>query len=71
MLFRYCARPPIAMPCLQRLAGGRLLYEFKRPWRDRTTHIVFGPQEMLAKLAALVLKREGTFLIGTNPFDIP
>src|SRR2546427_8543417 len=36
-LARYCARPPIAMERLEPLADGRLLYRFKRPWRDGTT----------------------------------
>ena len=39
-LARYCARPPIAMERLEPLADGRLLYRFKRPWRDGTTHVV-------------------------------
>ena len=33
---------------------GRLLYRFKRAWRDGTTHIVLDPLEMLEKLAALI-----------------
>jgi hypothetical protein len=28
------------------LADGRLLYRFKRAWRDGTTHIVLDPLEM-------------------------
>src|SRR5437773_308339 len=42
------------MERLERLADSRLLYRFKRPWRDGTTHIVLEPLEMLEKLAALV-----------------
>jgi hypothetical protein len=42
------------MERLERLADGRLLYRFKRPWLDGTTHIVMEPLEMLEKLAALV-----------------
>ena len=53
-LARYCARPPIAMERLEPLADGRLLYRFKRPWRDGTTHVILAPLEMLEKLAALV-----------------
>ena len=53
-LARYCARPPIATERLERLADGRLLYRFKRPWRDGTTHVVFEPLELLEKLSALV-----------------
>jgi hypothetical protein len=33
---------------------GRLLYRFKRSWRDGTTHIVMEPLELLEKLSALV-----------------
>ena len=53
-LARYCARPPIAMERLEPLADGRLLYRFKRAWRDGTTHIVMDPLELLEKLSALV-----------------
>ena len=53
-LARYCARAPIAMDRLERLVDGRLLYRFKRPWRDGTTHIVMEPMELLEKLSALV-----------------
>ena len=53
-LVRYCARPPIAMERLEPLADGRLLYRFKRPWRDGTTHVVFDGLELLEKLSALI-----------------
>ncbi|MGH8095642.1 MAG: transposase [Chthoniobacterales bacterium] len=53
-LASYCARPPIAMERLEALPDGRLLYRFKRPWRDGTTHIVMDPLELLEKLSALV-----------------
>ena len=36
------------------LSDGRLLYRFKRPWRDGTTHIVLTPLELLEKLSAIV-----------------
>jgi hypothetical protein len=42
------------MERLERLVDGRLLYRFKRPWRNGTTHIVRDPLEMLQKLAALI-----------------
>jgi hypothetical protein len=42
------------MDRLERLVDGRLLYRFKRPWRDGTTHIVMEPMELLEKLSALV-----------------
>jgi len=53
-LVRYCARPPLAIQRLEPLSDGRLLYRFKRPWRDGTTHIVLAPLELLEKLSALV-----------------
>jgi hypothetical protein len=53
-LCRYGARPPVATERLSRLEDGRLLYRLKHRWRDGTTHVVFTPQELLEKLAALV-----------------
>ena len=53
-LAQYCARGPVAMERLEVLADGRLLYRFKRPWRDGTTHIVLTPLGMLEKLSALI-----------------
>jgi hypothetical protein len=55
-LAQYCARPPIAMERLEPLpdGGGRLLYRFKRPWSDGTTHVVLEPLELMEKLAAIV-----------------
>ena len=42
------------MERLELAAGGRLLYRFKRAWRDGTSYAIFEPQELLSKLAALV-----------------
>jgi hypothetical protein len=53
-LCRYVARPPVSTQRLSRLDDGRLLYRLKQRWRDGTTHVVFEPQELLEKLAALV-----------------
>jgi hypothetical protein len=53
-LCRYGARPPVATERLSRLEDGRLLYRLKHRWRDGTTHVVFTPQELVEKLAALV-----------------
>jgi len=53
-LCRYVARPPLATERLSRLDDGRLLYRLKHRWRDGTTHVVFEPQELVEKLAALV-----------------
>ena len=53
-LCRYVARPPVATERISRLEDGRLLYRLKHRWRDGTTHVVFEPQELVEKLAALV-----------------
>jgi hypothetical protein len=53
-LCRYAARPPVATKRLSRLEDGRLLYRLRHRWRDGTTHVVFEPQELVEKLAALV-----------------
>lgn len=53
-LCRYVARPPVATGRLSKLADGRLLYQLKRRWRDGTTAILFTPDELIEKLAALV-----------------
>ena len=55
-LIRYMARPPIATERLERLPDGRVVYEFKRPWRDGTSRVVFEPLEFIEKLVALVPK---------------
>src|SRR5437762_2329922 len=36
-LAQYCARGPVAIERLEPLPDGRLLYRFKRAWRDGTT----------------------------------
>ncbi len=53
-LCRYAARPAVATERLSELSDGRLLYRLKRPWRNGTTAVIFEPQDLLAKLAALV-----------------
>jgi hypothetical protein len=53
-LFRYAARPALALERLEQLSDGRLLYRFKTAWRDGTDRIVFTPDELLARLAALI-----------------
>jgi hypothetical protein len=53
-LCRYVARPPVATQRLSLLEDGRLLYRLKHRWRDGTTHVIFEPQELVEKLAALV-----------------
>ena len=53
-LCRYAARPPLATERLERLDDGRLIYRLRHRWRDGTTHIIFEPTDLVAKLAALV-----------------
>jgi hypothetical protein len=53
-LVQYCARPPIAMERLEPLPDGRLLYRFRRPWNDGTTHVILEPLELMEKLVAIV-----------------
>lgn len=53
-LCRYVARPPVATERLSKRADGRLLYQLKRRWRDGTTAVLFTPDELIEKLAALV-----------------
>ena len=53
-LAQYCARGPVATERLEMLTDGRLLYRFKRAWRDGTTHIILMPLDMLEKLSALI-----------------
>ena len=53
-LCRYAGRPAVATERLSALPDGRLLYRLKRPWRDGTCAMIFEPQDLIAKLAALV-----------------
>ena len=53
-LCRYAARGPIAQGRLSRTSDGRVLYRFKRPFRDGTTHVVLSPTEFIERLAAQV-----------------
>ena len=53
-LCRYVTRPAVAEPRLSLTAGGRIRYALKSPWRDGTTHVVFEPPDIIARIAALV-----------------
>jgi hypothetical protein len=35
-------------------AAGQVVYKLKNPFRDGTTHVLFSPEEFIARLAALV-----------------
>ena len=53
-LCRYVTRPPVCLDRLSTDANGKVVLELKRPFRDGTTHIVFSPEDFVARLAALV-----------------
>lgn len=53
-LCRYITRPPIATKRLSVDDQGRVMYRYKRPFRDGSTHVVLEPLDFMARLAALV-----------------
>ena len=54
-LCRYVARPPLAEERLSvNERTGKVVYAFKRPFRDGSTHVVLDPMSFLSRLAALV-----------------
>ena len=53
-LVKYLARPPIANDRLTEMPDGRLALQFKQPWRDGTTHVVFTPHELIEKIIPLI-----------------
>ena len=53
-LCRYITRPPIATRRLSIDDRGRVMYRYKRPFRDGSTHVVLEPLDFIARLAALV-----------------
>ena len=53
-LCRYLCRPPLGQHRLQRLRDGRVALALQSPWADGTTHLVFTPSELLARLVPLV-----------------
>jgi len=53
-LCRYLLRPPVAEDRLSFSPDGTVRVRLKTPWRDGTRHIALEPQELLAKLAALI-----------------
>ena len=53
-LCRYLCRPPIAQQRLELLSDGRVRYTMKKPWRDGTLALVFEPEDLLARLCAMV-----------------
>ena len=53
-LCRYIPRPPIATKRLSLDRRGRVVYPYKRPFRDGSTHVVLEPLDFMARRAALV-----------------
>ncbi|MCY4497839.1 MAG: transposase [Rhodospirillaceae bacterium] len=53
-LCRYITRPAIANERLSTNERGQVIYRFKQPFRDGTTHVVLDPLDFIARLAALV-----------------
>ena len=53
-LCRYITRPPIAKKRLSVDGRGRVVYQYKQPFRDGSTHVVLEPLDFIARLAALV-----------------
>ena len=53
-LCRYVAPPPLALERLSVTDEGKLRYALKHPYSNGTTHFLFEPLDLLARLAALV-----------------
>jgi hypothetical protein len=55
-LARYVSRPPVAAERLSLTDSGHVRYSLKTAYRDGTTHVIFEPEDFIARLAALVPK---------------
>jgi hypothetical protein len=55
-LARYVSRPAVAIERLSLTEGGYMRCALKTPYRDGTTHVIFEPEDFIARLAALVPK---------------
>jgi hypothetical protein len=53
-LCRYITRPPVSTKRLSVDDRGRVVYRYKHPFRDGSTHVVLEPMDFIARLAALV-----------------
>ncbi len=53
-LCRYAARPPIVHERLSLTPDGKVLYRFKRTFRDGSSHVILDPLTFVGRLAALV-----------------
>jgi hypothetical protein len=61
-LCRYITRPPIATRRLLVDDRGRVMYRYKQPFRDGSTHVVLEPLDFIARLAP--------FLFHYSPLSI-
>ena len=52
----HIARPAVSEKRLSLLSNGHVRYELKTPYRDGTTHVIFKPMDLIARLVALVPK---------------
>ena len=55
-LCRYISCPAVSEIRLSLTPNGNIRYQLKTPYRDDTTHVIFEPLELIARLAALVPK---------------
>jgi len=55
-LARYVSRPPVATERIALTEHGQVRIGLKTPYRDGTTHVIFEPEDFIARLAALVPK---------------
>jgi hypothetical protein len=53
-LCRYITRPPIATKRLSLDGQGRVVYRYRQPFRDGSTHVLLEPLDFIARLAALL-----------------
>jgi len=51
---RYIARPPLATERLELTPQGKVLYRFRKPWKDGSHSVLLEPLAFLERLAALV-----------------
>ena len=51
---RYITRPALCLERLSTNTTGQVVYQLKNPFRDGTTHVLFNPDDFIARLAALV-----------------
>ncbi len=55
-LCRYISRPAVLEKRFSITSHGDIRYQLKTPCRDGNTHVIFKPQDFIARLAALVAK---------------